>query len=361
MNWIFHIGIAQSFFSAFLLLTNKESNLPGRILGFWMIFIGLELLHMLFEINGSSWHIYTSNFGFYSLTFGPFMYLYVTKLTHENATFRRGDLLHFLPYVSLSLIHIFFFTNRPLLSGEIELDQGWFFLALARVITLFISLSAYSLLSFQIIRKHRRSLKDSYSFESSKITLNWIRLIIIIFISTYVILIINMLTGNLAVLLFDTSHLIPAIGLTFFCFCLSYYGFNQPVIFQSSNRKDGSEHSSVELTNSKRIEYLEKLTFFITKEKPYLNSELTISELAESAKIPRYYITEILKTELNKNFFTLIQDYRIKEVKNKLKDPSLKSESVLQIALESGFSSKSSFNALFKQYTGMTPSQFRSL
>lgn len=360
MSWIFHIGIAQSFFSAFLLFTKRNNRLPDRILAYWMIFIGLELLHMLFEIMGSSFHLYTSNFGFYSLTFGPFLYLYVSKLTQENARFMPLDLIHFVPYVVFSLIHLIFFTNRALLLGELELDQGWFVLVILRVVTLFVSLSIYSFLALKQIVKHGKSIKDNYSFESSRITLQWLRHIIVIFMVTYVLLIINNLSGNIAQLFFHTSHLIPAIGLTFFCFSLSYYGFNQPVLFQETaaarNEMEADEHG---LTPGKRKRYLKQLEKYMTAEKPYLNPELTISELAGQTKIPRSYLTEVLNSELNKNFFTLIQDYRIEEVKQKLLDPELREEPVLQIALSCGFNSKSSFNALFKQYTGKTPSQFR--
>ncbi|MCG8309444.1 MAG: helix-turn-helix transcriptional regulator [Cytophagales bacterium] len=105
----------------------------------------------------------------------------------------------------------------------------------------------------------------------------------------------------------------------------------------------------------KREDYLAHLKSFLEREKPYLNPELTINELAEGVKIPRQYITEILREELNKNFFTLINDYRINEVKQRLISESYTNFSILQIAMSSGFNSKSSFNSIFKQYTGVTP------
>jgi len=316
---------------------------------------------MLLEITQSSFHNITSNFAFYSLTFGPFLYLYVTKLTKENSTFQFKDIVHFVPYAFFSLIHLFIFTNRPLLSGQLEMDQGWFILNILRVVSLFISLSIYSILSIKAIRKHKKSIKDSFSFESSKITLSWLRQVTIIFIATYVVLIINMLTGNVAQEAMSTSHYIPAMGLTFFCFNLSYYGFNQPVILQELKISKGKNNAQKdgELDTLKRKTYLKKLNDYLETEKPYLNSELTINVLAEDVKLPRHYITEILKKELNMNFFTLVNDYRLEEVKKRLMSAEHKECSVLQLALESGFNSKSSFNAIFKQSTGMTPSEFR--
>lgn len=361
MEWIFHIGIAQSVFSAFLLLTKRRRSLADRILAVWMIFIGLELWHMLLEISGSPLHNYTSNFGFYSLTFGPFLYLYVTKLTEENSRFDWSDLWHFAPYIVLSLIHLIFFTNRPIVSDDIEMESGWFILVLLRVVVLFFSLSAYSLLSLRIIRRHQKALKESFSYESTAVTLSWLKRVTMIFIATYVMLIINMLAGNLANELLNSSHFIPAIGLTFFCFSLSYYGFNQPQIVQHSTTRQiaGASTSSESLDDYNLARYADKIRQFMETDKPYLNPELTITILSEQVKMPRHYISEVLKRDLNKNFFTLINDYRLNEVKQKLMSEEFKNESLLQIAFDSGFNSKSSFNALFKQHTGMTPSQFR--
>jgi AraC-like DNA-binding protein len=361
MEWIFHIGIAQSIFSSFLLFTKRNNTLADRILAFWMIFIGLELWHMLLEIIQSPFHGFTSNFGFYSLTFGPFLYLYVSKLTLENSVFRIKDLIHFVPYCTFCFFHIAFFTNRPLLSGEMEMDSGWFILNMVRVIALFISLTVYSVLSLKGIKNHKKSIKDSFSFESSNITLNWLRQVTWIFIATYVVLIINMLTGNIAQTLLNTSHYIPAMGLTFFCFSLSYYGFNQPTLFQRSifRNSEDQKTETTALSDGRRKDYLNRLEHCIRNDKPYLNPELTIKELADIVKLPRHYITEILKSELDKNFFTLVNDYRIEEVKRRLISDEFKNDSVLRLALDSGFNSKSSFNAIFKQYTGLTPSAYR--
>ncbi|MCG8309445.1 MAG: hypothetical protein MI975_18770 [Cytophagales bacterium] len=235
MEWVFHIGIAQSIFSAFLLFTKRNRGRADSILAIWMIFIAFELTHMFLEISSSLFHKFTSNFGFYSLTFGPFLFLYVSELTDKASEFRTRDLGHFIPYILFSVIHLIFFTNRPLESGKIGTDHGWLILNMLRVVTLFFSLSGYSFFAFAMIDKHKSSVRDRYSYESSIIALNWLRHIIIVFIITYLLLIVNMLAGNWVSYFF---HLIPAVGLTYFCFSLSYYGFNQPTLFQKLHIAD---------------------------------------------------------------------------------------------------------------------------
>ena len=73
--------------------------------------------------------------------------------------------------------------------------------------------------------------------------------------------------------------------------------------------------------------------------------------------VARFHLSEVLNRHANKNFYEFINHYRIDYVCERLlEDPD---RSVLDIALEAGFSSKSTFNAIFKQFTGQTPTQYR--
>ncbi|MDZ7607048.1 MAG: helix-turn-helix domain-containing protein [Cyclobacteriaceae bacterium] len=358
MNWLFHIGIAQSLFAALFLFARRRQDISDKLLAWWMIFISLELWHMLFEVTKSPWHGVTSNFGFYALTFGPFLYLYTLFITGGRVRWRMREFWHFGPYFLFSLLHVVFFTNKSIRLEEIQFSTFWFILNISRVVALLVSLSVYSLLSIRILRKHEKSIRDDYSYDSLGVNLGWLRHIIAIFVFTYLALILNLLTGNIAYLLFNTSHLIPAAGLTFFCFFLSFYGFNQPSIARKASEQNGSKDNIV-LSKEKRRALIASLEKFMTEERPYLNPELTMSELAEGMKLPRHYITEILKVEMNKNFFVMVNDYRVEAVKHMLQNPQSANMSLLTIALECGFNSKSSFNALFKQHTGLTPSDYR--
>ena len=71
------------------------------------------------------------------------------------------------------------------------------------------------------------------------------------------------------------------------------------------------------------------------------------------------YLTQIFSEQLNKNFYLYINVYRIHQVKALLNDPANKDMTLLDIAYESGFNSKSTFNAIFKKITNMTPTQYR--
>ena len=87
--------------------------------------------------------------------------------------------------------------------------------------------------------------------------------------------------------------------------------------------------------------------------------ELTIYDLSNQLQIPRHFLSEVINEHLGKNFYNLVNDYRVEEVKGRLEDPRFKHLTILAIAYDSGFNAKSSFNTIFKEKTGMTPSEYQ--
>ena len=94
--------------------------------------------------------------------------------------------------------------------------------------------------------------------------------------------------------------------------------------------------------------------------KPFLDSELTLPQLAKELNISSHSLSQILNDRLGYNFFDFINQYRVEEVKARLDDPKFENLTLLGIALDSGFNSKSAFNRVFKSFTGLTPSQYKS-
>jgi AraC-like DNA-binding protein len=90
----------------------------------------------------------------------------------------------------------------------------------------------------------------------------------------------------------------------------------------------------------------------------HTRSGLTVEELAGELKLPVKYVSYLINTHHHTNFHYFINSYRVKEVIRKMEDPTEKHKTLLALAMESGFNSKSSFNQVFKSHTGKTPSQF---
>jgi len=69
----------------------------------------------------------------------------------------------------------------------------------------------------------------------------------------------------------------------------------------------------------------------------------------------------MINREFNSNFFTFVNGYRVEEAKRRLAEPESRRIKLLALALDCGFASKSSFNRVFKEMAGMTPSEFQRL
>ena len=96
-------------------------------------------------------------------------------------------------------------------------------------------------------------------------------------------------------------------------------------------------------------------------EKPHLDSDLTLPKLADHLQIPPHHLSQIINESLKQNFFDFVNGYRVEEAKQLLLDPEKSSFTVLAIAEEAGFNSKTVFNTAFKKGTGKTPSAFRAV
>ncbi|QLC64840.1 AraC family transcriptional regulator [Flavobacterium sp. LPB0248] len=117
------------------------------------------------------------------------------------------------------------------------------------------------------------------------------------------------------------------------------------------------------LSQSEMFKILLKLEKAMENEQYYMDSELTLDKLSKLIGVNKYHISETLNHFVNKPFYTFVNEYRIEYVKEKLKSLSVKNSSIsiLELAYESGFNSKSSFNRYFKEITTYTPREYLNL
>ena len=125
-----------------------------------------------------------------------------------------------------------------------------------------------------------------------------------------------------------------------------------------ANTPDGKyKKSAVTEEMSSRI--LKRLTDTMQEEKPYLNNTLTLPELAEMLSTPPNYLSQVINEQLQMNFFDYVNSYRIETAKNLIINPLPHTLTILDIAMESAFNSKSAFYSAFKKQVGITPAAFK--
>ena len=95
------------------------------------------------------------------------------------------------------------------------------------------------------------------------------------------------------------------------------------------------------------------------RDKLYQEHELTLQTLSDKLSIPTYQASQAIKEGMNKNFYDLVNGYRVEEAKRLLVDPKNENFTILSVGFEAGFNSKTTFNTVFKKFTGVTPTEYR--
>ena len=95
-------------------------------------------------------------------------------------------------------------------------------------------------------------------------------------------------------------------------------------------------------------------------EKPYLEGDLVLPQLAQQLGISANYLSQIINEQLQVNFYDFVNGSRVEEAKRWMRNAGQQNTKILNIALDSGFNSKSAFYTAFKKATSMTPTQYRN-
>lgn len=105
--------------------------------------------------------------------------------------------------------------------------------------------------------------------------------------------------------------------------------------------------------------YAKEAADLMEKEKLYKNPDLTLPMLAKKLKLSANTLSYVLNGYCGQSFYSFVNSYRLEEVVAMMRDPEFDDKSVLELLYEAGFKSKSTFNPIFKKWTGKTPSEYR--
>lgn len=371
---IFHlIIIFQCLFFTIYLLTHRGKKrlsnlfLMGFLLSMMITQLGgvlshFEELRSLAVANAP--HVFFIEFPF-NFLYIPFLFLYLVSLTTKDFSFRKVDLLHFVPFILFAILILFIGINtsadalREMLSGDSP------FSTMETQIIIFsnyFQFFCYAVASFLVLKNYRNRIKNVFS-SIQNINLSWLNFVVFGFIGwkslRFTDYVLWLLTQSSFVM-----YLYIAAEIMFLLFVSSMFlwGLRQPVILtgleENQNRR---KYEKTSLSEEARDILKERLLHQMENHKPYLDSTLSLNDLAKNLSSPSHHLSQVINTCFNQNFFDFINSYRIRECKQLLSDKTQENKTVLEILYETGFNSKSVFNSAFKKYTGMTPTQFRKL
>jgi AraC-like DNA-binding protein len=367
MNVLYIIGIFLAFFISLLLFTKKNKSLSDKILALFILFSGVHLLNFYLYIN-SYWEVYPHLVGVCApipLVYGPLLYLYVYANLEPSKQLSAKHYFHFAPIVLAYLYmspFIFLYTeNQKRLVDSGELDDYTTFSYLL-LIVIVVSIIVYPIVSFRLLLKYRKMILNKFSY-NERINLKWLRNIILslgfLFFVIVVIITLQYIFN------YDYQKQLDNVfyGLSvILIFLFGYFGIKQENIFVDKDKPEQSKNKSYEksgLSETKAKEIHLKLLDVMNSEKPYLEPKLSLSKLAQLLQVSPNNISQVINQFEKMNFYDFVNSYRVDEFKKLAQTNS--NYSILSLALESGFNSKSSFNQIFKKYTGVTPSAYLSM
>ncbi len=297
-----------------------------------------------------------------------FLYMYIKSLISPFSFWHVKNLALLLPPLFILIFNFYMPEYEIIDEGSLLLISLYYSVKLGYAIIILI-VSKVQLLNY------RKRLKQNLSY-IEKVDFNWLHLILNISFGLFAIVfvLIGFYLGNVIT---SISYLISFISVAVFVFIilLAYHGIKNTNNFydiatnnhlstlaQDRSAKNGNlkNRESEEAANQAIDEKLkERLLKTMEEDKPHLTEKLTITQLSEKTNISQKQLSHIINTHFNYNFFDFINSYRIKEFNRKIEKDENKNFTILSLALECGFSSKSAFNRAYKKLVGVPPSAFQ--
>jgi AraC-like DNA-binding protein len=300
------------------------------------------------------------------LVVGPLLLLYTKKILQIPLSRKWINRLHFLPagifYCLIFLLNISVSTEelRTYLLEDSDLKGIDAF-----GVAIQIQVGLYVLASFWNWYRFESAVKKEYSSDFT-LSMNWLKQALIIFLLLWSVWV----AGDF---LLDTSFAIATdfamvVGVYFLGYSalihknilLPSLKFADVEVTQTPAREAPVRYANAKLSDERTAKLQQALSTLMLTEHPYLEPELTLSQLASSLQATNHDVSQLLNEALGESFFDFINRHRVAEVQRCLRDPAYRQQTILDIAFASGFSSKAAFNAAFKKVSGLTPSQYKA-
>jgi AraC-like DNA-binding protein len=314
------------------------------------------------------------------LLIGPVMYFYVKSLLYADFELKKKDYIHFLPgfaYLLYSLIifiadifvlnELYFYANGK----DKDLDS-WY------QVTGFISMFFYVALSLRYYQQYKRFAFQVVSFAES-VLYRWVQryltALLVILVLRIIFFAVNPEWGEFG------NKFWYYISFSILFYYISITGYSNAVKMISALSATSSQSENITsihslqqinaeseiLTTDDRLssqkipdleQWTEKLENLMQTTKLYTNTNLTLMHLSEALHTTPKHISQVVNQGFNINFNDYINHHRTRAVIEKFKAKEHRYKTLLALALECGFNSKSTFNRAFKKQTGMTPKDY---
>jgi len=359
-------GIVINTIIIWLLTKTNKSALAQKIL--IVIFIGIVFLLLNFyaELNKIRLlHILTFNIqDTITLFFGPLLYVYVKSLFIEDKKLIRKNRFHFI----FPLLYLMVYSIPDLFYSYFEIKLTPFAENLYAINDYFFVINdfyllIYLLLTLKLLSTYNKVARSIYSNLKDK-ELRWVKYFIVCGIFIIIVDIFTYVYDYFYTEQELNSGFVTVGFIVIMLFFLGYYGVKQSKILVPEfllNPVINKEPSvnSIKMNPIEIEERISKIKEVLSKERLFLDEDLTLNKLANKVSLNDKKLSAIINQEMNTSFYDLINSYRLEEFKRRVSSDEFSNLTILGIAYDCGFKTKSTFNRLFKLNTGMAPSEYK--
>lgn len=346
------------------MMSKKKKQLSVKIFIGWLCLILLTEITFFLSTKGlfEAYHIYYEILCYTHILHGPILFFYILSFIHENLKLRKKDLLHLIPII----IYVGYKTTiKSLDLVDCLDDKGCFksdniYSVISVLMKLFILLG-YVVLSKRLINgiKNDKLLNIRTNLNSY----NWLNSItqgVIVLIS--IVILIEVLFILKVPFAIDKTRLVNII-VTLFIISFVYIWNRYAYIFARpfegvNNNSDQTEKYKDGLADDILIEHYNQIVGYLEKTEAFTDNDLTLKKLSGLTGISEKDISQVINRKTESSYSDFINSYRVKLFIKKLEDNEHKQKTLLSLAYDCGFNSKSTFNRAFKQIIGATPSEY---
>jgi AraC-like DNA-binding protein len=369
------ITLTQGLFLASVLWFHPGHRAANRWLAGAMIAFSLITLSDVLSVSGAISRVPHLAYIFDWMIFliGPFLYQYVVAATRDTSITWQQRMAHLIPasLVIAFCMPIYQWSAADKLraiqsdnatTGEVDL------LLVAAALHVLL----YMLACLLQARRFSAHLKTHYSNLDSMKS-KWLTTLILVNLIVWGCWFVAVVAGARFAWVESIASSIAVYG-------LGYAGLRYGIVFGRSASANTTQNllsqsqpptiASEEIGNEKYAkstlraeqfaDYQKRIVAHMEIEKPYLEPNLTLRSLADQLLISPHHLSQVFSSDMNTSFYDYINRCRVVEVQRCLDDPSYNQQTILEIALAAGFSSKATFNNVFKNAVGVTPSNYRS-
>jgi len=355
-------GIYQGLLLLFLFSIGKLQTSKSKILfGVLILVLLLRLIEfLLWKIGALNPHLVYFSVPL-TLLIAPITYLYLDNIFFDSKIRPSFLVLHSIPFLTSLVILIPFYsldpTSKLTYVQSIKISGLFSTTHLIYLILLVLQFGLYFVLIIKLFRRYIIDFTSSRSDGRLEVVL-WAKAFfysVIAFLGMYSIAYIVLVSKpSFYIHLETTTYLVLCLAiqiLLYFFVRTRFSAFNQLKI-------EKTKYYSSNIQGMDFEPFITKLRAVILEEKMYLDHDLRISKLADVLNIPAPHMSQMISEGAKTTFYDFVNEYRIEEAKKLLLMEKYKRFTLLAVAMDAGFSNKTTFNRTFKKYTNMTPSEY---